>query len=45
MVLPGLNIGSDVIIGAGAVVIKDVVNGAKMVGNPAKQVLDFKEKG
>lgn len=45
VVLPGLNIGSDVIIGAGAVVIKDVVNGAKMVGNPAKQVLDFKEKG
>lgn len=40
IVLPGLTIGSDVIIGAGAVVIRDVANGAKMVGNPAKQVLN-----
>ena len=39
VVLPGLTIGSDVVIGGGAVVISDVANGAKMVGNPARQIL------
>ena len=37
-VLPGLKIGADVIIGAGAVVISDVIDGAKMIGNPAKLI-------
>jgi len=35
-ILPGLIIGSDVIIGAGAVVTKNVVDGARMIGNPAR---------
>ena len=39
-VLPGLEIGADVIIGAGAVVVRDVINGATVVGNPARQVLE-----
>lgn len=37
-VLPGLKIGADVIIGAGAVVISDVIDGSKMIGNPAKLI-------
>jgi sugar O-acyltransferase (sialic acid O-acetyltransferase NeuD family) len=37
-VLPGVKIGHDVIIGAGAVVLGDVVDGSKMVGNPAKLI-------
>ena len=37
-VLPGLKIGADAIIGAGAVVISDVIDGAKMIGNPAKLI-------
>ncbi len=35
-VIQGLNIGVDVIIGAGTVVVKDVVKNSTMVGNPAK---------
>jgi maltose O-acetyltransferase len=37
IVLPGVTIGDDAIIGAGAVVTRDVRNGATVVGNPAKE--------
>lgn len=37
-ILPGVTIGEYAVIGAGAVVTKDVPNGAKVVGNPAKQI-------
>jgi acetyltransferase-like isoleucine patch superfamily enzyme len=36
--LPGVRIGRDCVIGAGAVVTKDVPPGAVMVGNPARQI-------
>ena len=35
----GLSIGQDVIIGAGAIVLKDVRDGTVVVGNPAKRYL------
>jgi len=35
-VLPGIHIGRDVIIGAGAVVTSDVAPGLTMVGVPAR---------
>lgn len=38
LVFGGIRIGNDVIIGAGAVVTKDVPDRAVMVGNPARQV-------
>ena len=38
IVLPGITIGDDAVIGAGSVVTKDVVAGATVVGNPARQV-------
>jgi serine O-acetyltransferase len=38
IVFGGIRVGNDVIIGAGAVVAKDVPDGAIMVGNPARQV-------
>lgn len=37
-VLPGVNIGDGAVIGAGAVVTRDVASGAVVVGVPAKQV-------
>lgn len=37
IILPGVTIGDDAIIGAGAVVTRDVRNGATVVGNPAKE--------
>ena len=37
-ILPGITIGTDAMIGAGAVVTKDVKNFALMVGNPSKQI-------
>lgn len=37
-ILPGLTIGDNAILGAGAVVTKDVEPGAVMVGNPAKRI-------
>lgn len=38
LIFGGIRIGNDVIIGAGAVVTKDVPDRAVMVGNPARQV-------
>jgi acetyltransferase-like isoleucine patch superfamily enzyme len=37
-ILPGLRIGKDAMVGAGAVVIEDVPGGAVVVGNPARIV-------
>ena len=36
-ILPGLRLGDDVVIGAGAVVTRDVPTGATMVGVPARR--------
>ena len=36
IILPGVRIGDDAIIGSGAVVTRDVASGAMVVGNPAR---------
>ncbi|HQT79335.1 MAG TPA: sugar O-acetyltransferase [Rhodopila sp.] len=36
IILPGVSIGDDAVIGAGSVVTRDVPNGATAVGNPAR---------
>ena len=36
IILPGVTIGDDALIGAGSVVTKDVAAGTTMVGNPAR---------
>ena len=36
IIMPGLTIGDNVVVGAGAVVTKDVPSGCIVVGNPAK---------
>ncbi len=38
LILPGVTIGDDAIIGAGSVVTRDVMPGATVVGNPARPV-------
>lgn len=38
IILPGVTIGDDAIIGAGSVVTRDVQRGATVVGNPAKML-------
>lgn len=38
VILPGVTIGNDAIIGAGSVVTRDVQEGATVVGNPARPV-------
>jgi maltose O-acetyltransferase len=37
IILPGVTVGDDAIVGAGAVVTRDVRQGATVVGNPAKE--------
>ncbi len=39
LILPGVNIGDNALIGAGSVVTKDVPEGATVVGNPARQIV------
>jgi maltose O-acetyltransferase len=36
IVLPGITVGDDAIIGAGSVVTRDVVSGATVMGSPAR---------
>jgi maltose O-acetyltransferase len=38
IVLPGVTVGDDAIIGAGSVVTRDVAAGATVVGNPARRL-------
>jgi maltose O-acetyltransferase len=38
IILPGVTVGEDAVIGAGSVVTRDVEPGATVVGNPARQI-------
>jgi maltose O-acetyltransferase len=38
ILLPGVKVGDDAVIGAGSVVTRDVAAGATVVGNPARQI-------
>ena len=40
IVLPGVNIGDDAVVGAGSVVTRDVPAGARVAGNPARVLPD-----
>jgi len=42
-ILPGVTIGDHAVVGAGAVVLKDVPVGATVFGNPAKVIFQKKE--
>ncbi|EPI09083.1 acyltransferase [Enterococcus faecalis] len=43
MIFPGVTIGNNVIIGAGAIVTKDVPDDLVVAGNPAKPISTFKK--
>ena len=45
VILPGLRIGNDVVIGAGALVTKDVPDGATVLGQPARIIPTFTVHG
>ena len=38
IILPGVNIGDDVVIGAGSIVSKDIPNNSLAIGSPAKVI-------
>lgn len=44
VILPGVTIGERAVVGAGAVVTRDVPDGATVVGNPARQLPDVGKK-
>lgn len=39
VILPGITIGENAIVGAGAVVVKDVPNNITVIGNPARELI------
>ena len=43
IIMPGVRIGDEVIVGAGAVVTKDVPSNSVVAGNPAKKVGDTRD--
>jgi acetyltransferase-like isoleucine patch superfamily enzyme len=43
VLLPGIEIGEEAFVGAGAVVLEDVPARAVVVGNPARQVREVPE--
>lgn len=43
LILPGKNIGNNVVIGAGSVVSHDIPDGVVVAGNPAKVICSFEE--
>ena len=43
IIMPGVNIGNNVVIGAGSVVTKDIPSNSVAVGNPAHVVMSFDE--
>jgi acetyltransferase-like isoleucine patch superfamily enzyme len=44
ILLPGIEVGEEALVGAGAVVLKDVPARAVVVGNPARQIRDVPEE-
>ena len=44
MLLPGIEIGEEAFVGAGAVVVRDVPARALIVGNPARQLREVPEE-
>jgi acetyltransferase-like isoleucine patch superfamily enzyme len=44
MLLPGIEVGEEAFVGAGAVVIRDVAPRAVMVGNPARQIREVPDE-
>ena len=44
VLLPGIEIGEEAFVGAGAVVIRDVPPRAVMVGNPARQIREVPDE-
>ncbi len=42
-ILPGIVIGENALVGAGSVVIKDVPDGAVVIGNPARKIKNITE--
>jgi UDP-2-acetamido-3-amino-2,3-dideoxy-glucuronate N-acetyltransferase len=44
VLLPGIDVGEEAFVGAGAVVTRDVPPRALVVGNPARQLRDVPEE-
>lgn len=44
MILPGVTIGDEVVIGAGSVVTKDIPSGVVAVGNPCRVLREIGER-
>ena len=44
ILLPGIEIGEEAFVGAGAVVLKDVAARAVVVGNPARQIREVPDE-